>query len=129
MNGSAMPNKHSNGSTFPGLALCGTLWLEFRHVLRHLRRSSGFTLTVVLTLTLGIAATVTVFSLVDEILLRPLPFPGQERLMVVETGQFSAAVGKNSSAAPIEYGDTSYPDYFAWKQLSHSFESFGSFEP
>ena len=52
---------------------------DFRFALRYFRRSPAFTLTVILTLALGIGATTSIFSLVDGILLSPLPFP-QERL-------------------------------------------------
>jgi putative ABC transport system permease protein len=53
---------------------------DLRFALRQLRRSPGFAMIVVLSLSLGIGAASAIFSVVDTILLRPLPFAHQERL-------------------------------------------------
>jgi predicted permease len=59
------------------------LGLDFRFAFRQLRKSPGFALTVILTLALGIGATTAIFSLVEGILMRPLPFRAPDRLVVI----------------------------------------------
>jgi putative ABC transport system permease protein len=62
-------------------ALADSARLNVRHSLRSLARTPAFTAAVVLTLALGIGTNSAVFSAIDAVLLRPLPFPGADRLM------------------------------------------------
>ena len=64
-----------------GLPLVESLWQDLRFAVRILRKSPGFAAVVVLTLALGIGASTAVFSLVDAVLLKPLPFPHAERVV------------------------------------------------
>src|SRR5580692_7854610 len=58
--------------------LAESLWADTRFAVRQLAKNPGFALTAIVTLALGIGATTAIFSLVNTVLLRPLPFPGQD---------------------------------------------------
>src|SRR5579875_3292807 len=75
-----------------------SMFADLKFALRQLRKSPGFTLTAALTLALGIGANTAIFTLVNSILLRPLPFPQQDRLMRIGYGPAS------STAAPFPKG-------------------------
>jgi predicted permease len=95
---------------------------DLRFALRQLRKTPAFLLSVVLTLALGIGATTAIFSLVNAVLLAPLPFPYANRLMAI------TAMQQESAASPaILPTDASYPDFFDWRAQNHSFSSIGTF--
>ena len=56
------------------------MWADFRHGLRQLRKSPGFTLTSVMTLALGIGATTAIFTLVEQVMLQSLPVTRPDQL-------------------------------------------------
>lgn len=95
--------------------------------LRKFRRSPGFAATVVVTLALGIGATTAIFSLVDGILLRPLPLPRANRLVAINTMEFPPGVDP-SNAAVGNYDHSSYPDFFDWRRENHTFASLASYD-
>lgn len=101
-----------------------TLAQDIRFALRQLRKSLGFTVMATVTLALGIGAATAVFSLVDAVLLRPLPFAQPERIVALDT--LSQPRGGNGPATLPN--DTSYPNFFDWRRQAHSFDSIASWQ-
>ena len=93
---------------------------DLRFAIRQLRKSPGFALTTILTLALGIGATTAIFSLINAVLLRPLPFPEPDRIM-------SASALDLSQGKPGLSSTISYPDFFDWRARNHSFEAIASY--
>ena len=93
---------------------------DLRFAIRQLRKNPGFALTTTLTLALGIGATTAIFSLINAVLLRPLPFPQPDRLMSV--GMVHTSVGKSGVPESL-----SYPDFFDWRTRNHTFESLAAY--
>jgi predicted permease len=92
---------------------------DLRFSIRQLRKSPGFALTTILTLALGIGATTGIFSLVNAVLLRPLPFPEPDRLMSVQHESHRTEV--------IAPQSLSYPDFFDSRRQNHSFSALASY--
>jgi len=87
---------------------------------RQLWKNPGFALATILTLGLGIGATTAIFSLVNAVLLRPLAFPEQNRLMWVKQ--------QDHSLPGIVPESLSYPDYFDWRAQNHTFSGIASYD-
>ncbi|MGH9486423.1 MAG: ABC transporter permease [Terriglobales bacterium] len=89
-----------------------TLIRDFRYALRRLAHAPGFAAIAILTLGLGIGANSAIFSVVDAVLLRPLPFPQPQQLVAVR-----------EKARQFPSMSVSYPDYLDWVQQNHSFRA------
>jgi putative ABC transport system permease protein len=91
---------------------------DLRFALRGLGKRPGFTMVAILTLALGIGSTTAVFSVVDRILFRSLPYPQDDRLV---------SFGDKAPFEAIEF--VLGPDYVDWKKAQTPFESVTSFVP
>jgi predicted permease len=89
---------------------------DVRYALRQLRRNPGFTAVAVITLALGIGATTAIFTVVNGVILNPLPYPQADRLVALaeKLGSFSKF--------PI-----SYPDFLDWEKMNRSIEALAAY--
>lgn len=92
-----------------------TLWLDVHHGVRTLLKSPRFTLVAIMTLALGIGASTAIFSVVNGVLLRPLPYDEPNRLLLIQ----EATTGDG-------YG-ISYPNFLDVRELTASYEKIGVF--
>lgn len=82
------------GAQSPSQGISMSTWIyDVRHALRRSLRRPGFTLAVVVTLGLGIGATTSIFSIVNEVILRPLPYPDPDRVVLVGHGGTASSLG------------------------------------
>src|SRR5437868_1893118 len=84
---------------------------DFRYALRMLAKQPAFAAIAVLTLALGIGANTAIFSIINSVLLRPLPYPHADRIMVL-----------NESSGPGQDFSVALPDYFDWQKETKTFE-------
>lgn len=92
---------------------------DLRHGARALRRAPGFAIVATLTLALGIGATTAMFSVVNGVLLRPLPYPAQDRLVELVHEAPGAGVDELFASPAV---------YFGYRELGKAFESVGLFD-
>ena len=96
-----------------------TLIQDLRHTLRQLRKAPGFTLTAVLTLAFGIGASTAIFSIVEGVLLRPLPFPEPGRLVTLS----DVLEGAGSSVTGV-----TAPGLRMYTRDTHGFSGLGGYQ-
>jgi predicted permease len=104
----------------------GFQWLsqllqDIRYIFRQLRKSPGFTLTAVLMLALGIGATTAIFSIVEGVLLRPLPFSDPDRLVIL------GDVLEGSHCASCAHSSVTAPDIRNYMRDTKSFSHLGGY--
>ena len=92
----------------------GALIQDIRYGIRLLRKNPGFTVVAILTLALGIGANTAIFSVVDAVLVRPLPYPDPQRMFMVCQTRPELGATKNG---------VSFPNYLDWTRSTTSFET------
>ncbi|HEX6966593.1 MAG TPA: ABC transporter permease [Gemmatimonadaceae bacterium] len=98
------------------LEVTDAMWNDLTFTARTLRKSPGFTLTAILCIALGVGITTTIFSAVNAILLRPLPYAHPDRLVAIYSG---------SAAINAHHSNISYLDYLSWRDENRTFTGIG----
>src|SRR5580698_5130486 len=109
---------HRNERSYQGLA---EIVRDTRYTLRQLRKSPVFTVTAILMLALGIGATTAIFSIVAGVLLRPLPFPTPDRLVILG----DTLEGSQDMSTQPRVGAA---DILNYMRDTHSFEHLGGYQ-
>jgi macrolide transport system ATP-binding/permease protein len=98
-----------------------TLWQDLRFGARMLMKKPGFTLIAVLTLALGIGANTAIFSVVNAVLLKQLPYFKELRLVFIESG--------DKQSDPREYYGASPADFWDWRAQNRTFQQLAAYAP
>ena len=96
--------------------MVSTLWQDIRYAARMLLKNPGVTIIVIIALALGIGANTAIFSVVNTVLLRPLPYQESDRLVFL-----------NEKSPVLDEMSISYPNFLDWRNHNQSFEKIGVF--
>src|ERR1700720_2577298 len=93
-----------------------SLWQDIRYGLRMLAKNPGFTIIAVVTLALGIGANTAIYSVVNGVLLRPLPYPQPNELVAL-----------SEKSMNFESSSISYPNFLDWRRSNSTFASIAAY--
>jgi putative ABC transport system permease protein len=96
-----------------------TLLTDMRYSLRSLRKKPGFSAVALLVLALGIGANTAIFSVIDAVVLRPLPYPGSDRLALIWETDLKDGIAREGPSGP---------NFLDWQEQSRSFEEMALLE-
>lgn len=106
-----------------GLPALDAIGQDLRYALRAIRKSPGFATVAILLLAIGIGANTTLFSIVNAVLLRPLPYPESDRLT------WAGETRADLPFTPANPGAISYQNFLDWRTQQTVFESIGAYQP
>jgi predicted permease len=125
----AVQPRRTPRAAFQPRALFGGVLQDLRYGARGLTRRVGFTITAVVTLGIGIGATTAIFSIVNGVLLRPLPYPESDRL--VNVWQVNTAWFDSPNLSLRSWADefpASMPTFNDWEELNQVFLNIGAYD-
>jgi putative ABC transport system permease protein len=93
---------------------------DIRYAVRRLIQAPGFTVVAVLTLTVGIGPTTAIFSVIDMLMLRPLPYPEAERIVTL---------WQNSAQTPAARDEVAPGNFFDWRERATAFTAIAAADP